>query len=99
LIQGWIEIGQPYDLFWELSFREIDHVTKGAVAARRNDYKLELFGAWHVVALTRSGKRMPSLKRLLGEAEEKKPQSWQDMLAVAKMITAMLNLKENRNGK
>lgn len=72
---------------------------KGAVAAREHQYQYGLFLAWHIASLQRV-KRIPKLKTLLNKVKrtERKPMTWQEMLSVAKMITAALNMKRDKNG-
>lgn len=71
---------------------------KGAVASKKSQYELALYAAWHLAALSRT-KKLPRLQTLLNRTKKKRKMTWQEMYAVAKSVTAMLNLKGTKDGK
>ncbi|RYE43608.1 MAG: hypothetical protein EOP24_27675 [Hyphomicrobiales bacterium] len=72
-------MGQPADLFWTLTLREVTVIQKGALAGLRREHNELAWHAWHVAALTRA-KKMPPLADL--QRVEVRRQSWQEQEAI-----------------
>jgi hypothetical protein len=66
-----VEAGQPYDLFWGLTFREIAVILQGVTDRRAAESNERMALAWHIEALSR-GKKLPRLDTLLAKAKPKK---------------------------
>lgn len=72
--------------FWELTPAEFYAMAEGFAKRKRNRNNELIYLAWNTAALTRVEK-MPDLKDLY-EAEPKKEQTDEDMLAVVKSLNA-----------
>jgi hypothetical protein len=66
----WIEAGQPYELFWDLTLREVTMILEGINRGIRRARDENMVLAWHIEALARQ-KKLPKLSDML--KAEKKP--------------------------
>lgn len=66
-----MSIGQPPDLFWRLTFREIDFVFRGYVEAARTERNERLSLAWYIEAFRRR-KTLPRLRDILDHGPRKR---------------------------
>lgn len=75
-------------MFWRKTPRQIVIVMQGHQRRLVREHNDRAWLAWTTEALRRT-KKMPSLRRLQARMprEARKKQSWQDMKAVAKLIT------------
>jgi hypothetical protein len=66
-----VETGQGYELFWQLTLREISVILDAEGEKLRRHHNNQMSLAWHIESLARQ-KKLPRLKTLLID-EEKKP--------------------------
>ncbi|WP_315804033.1 hypothetical protein [Bradyrhizobium sp. SZCCHNS3002] len=86
----WLSFGLDDDAFWRKSPRQIVAVLKGREAGLIRDHNDRAWSAYITAMLPRM-KRPPTLRKLqVRDSAARRPrQSWQDMKAVARMITLM----------
>lgn len=83
----WLEIGQDQSQFWQLTPRLVFLTIEAAARRLEREHNDRAWLAWHVAALTRV-KKMPKLQSLTVKRRRRRPQTWQEQLAICKMITA-----------
>lgn len=82
--------GQPYELFWRLTLREISLILEGEQARFIREHDERAWVVWHIEALSRSGKKFPPLKKMLYKQARKKRQTVDEQVAIAQAWTAAL---------
>jgi len=86
-----VECGQDAALFWQLTFRETQAIIDGSANRLKREHDDRAWLVWHIEALHRM-KRLPKLKTLLHNAKpEKKRQTIEEQIAMARMWTAAVN--------
>lgn len=74
-----MEAGQPYELFWRLTLREIGLVLNGTASRLRREHNDRAWAVWHTAYLTAYAPEKPKnftkLKALLHDAPAEKPAS------------------------
>ncbi|MEP9374995.1 hypothetical protein [Mesorhizobium sp. KR1-2] len=74
-MRSWVEAGQPYELFWRLTLREINLVLDGVATRLRRDHNNRAWAVWHTAYLTAYAPEKPTnftkLKSLLHDAPVK----------------------------
>jgi hypothetical protein len=88
-LSQWLSAGFDEDSFWRKTPRQIAINFKGRASQLTREHNERAWFAHTIASLERS-KRIPALKTLLLDERDRKPQSWQDMKAVAKQWTVVL---------
>lgn len=82
-MRSWVEAGQPYELFWRLTLREISLIFDGAASRLRREHNDRAWAVWHTSYLAAYAPEKPKnftkLTALLHGAPPKKsrPADWQ----------------------
>jgi len=82
--------------FWELTYAEFVLMINGYQRRNRDHINKLLFLAWHIEAFARQ-KKLPALDSILTKengTQQRKEQSPEEMIAVCKMINAVLGGEE-----
>lgn len=77
---------KPLD-FWELTYAEFYHMMKAHHENLKEEFKDTLRLAWYTAAFTRA-KDLPKLETVLADVSDKKKQTSEEMMAMAKMLNA-----------
>jgi hypothetical protein len=88
---SWIEAGQPADLFWRLTLREVLAVFRACHARREYEFDVVAWASWTTSYLTayapQKPKDFPKLEKLT-LARRKKPRPAEDWQTSLKRIEA-----------
>lgn len=86
-MSDWVACGQPHAGFWELTWREVDAVLRGALRRAERAHNARAWAAWHSAALTRVRKFPPLEKLMVGQAPARR-QSPREIQAAVEMWMA-----------
>lgn len=78
-----MEAGQPYDLFWQLTMREIALVFDGTSRRLTREFNDRAWLAYHTAVLGRI-KKMPKLSALLHDVKPRQRQTPEQMQAIVR---------------
>jgi hypothetical protein len=85
-----VKAGQPYELFWELTFFEIGMILEGVNQRHVQQHNDRAWMAWHIAAMGRAEK-MPRLDRLTAKKPRPSGQTWEEQMAIMKALSARVN--------
>ena len=86
-----MSVGQPYELFWELTLAEVSLVLDGETERLRREHNDRAWHAWHVAALGRA-KKLPRLDTLLAKPQTTpRRQTWEEQMAVMQAWSERVN--------
>lgn len=84
-----MSLGFDEDDFWRKTPRQIATAFKGKAAQFRREHNERAWMVWHIVAMPRS-KRLPPIRKLMVKDRDRRPQSSEQMLSIAKQWTLLL---------
>lgn len=88
--------GQPYELFWRMTLREVEIVLNGVGLRLKQEHNERAWLAWHIEGLHRM-KRLPKLRELMGD--EVKPGKRMTPEQLEAVTRAWLESTRKRDGK
>lgn len=86
-----MDAGQPYELFWQLTLREISAILDGVSARLIREHNDRAWMVWHTEALSRQ-KKLPKLQTLLA-GQKQRQQTVEDQIRIAMQWTAAVQRK------
>jgi hypothetical protein len=86
-----VESGQPYELFWRLTLKEIGVILDAETGRVRREQNDRAWLAWHIEALARS-KKLPKLNEMMHDAPRTpaRRQTVEEQIAIAHRWTAAI---------
>ena len=88
----WIEAGQPYELFWDLTFNEIRMILEGVNNRTLRESQTVMWAAWHTAYFTayapQKARKFWKLKDVMpGGKQERRQQTVAEQIAIAEQWT------------
>jgi hypothetical protein len=90
--------GYPEPEFWNCTPLQANLAFKAAKLRFNREHNESAWHAYHVAAMSRA-KKIPKLEKLLIREQARKPQTWQEMRSMVRVMNAMFGGRDLKRDK